>query len=363
VGAVHPGWPVPGPAARHHVVMAFSCTSSPLMRRAARAVGLGALLAAVLAPAAHAAPTTIATEQRATPISAWAGTVVWSSFDATTNDYHLVVSRNGAAPQRLAVAPSANAFDVDLGTNRSGSTYAVYSRCTTPATQNTPPTDCDLYRLSIASGIETKLDTLSSPTWDERDPTIFRGEIAFIRNETHGGKTQDVLRIGNTTSASQGTTALVKLNRLGGSLQDPEIAQSRLAYVKTNRNGTVRDVHIRTLKAGGSDKRVYRSTSGGANAANVTGPALSDTAGSFFWARTNNGSETGNRIVRYTISSGKLAYAIGSRLYQYTTWASQALGIAAVVDPSATGSCSSNINVPGACTVQLTGPLRFDAAP
>jgi len=363
VGAVHPGWPVAGPAARHHVVMAFSCTSSPLMRRAARAVGLGALLAAVLAPAAHAAPTTIATEQRATPISAWAGTVVWSSFDATTNDYHLVVSRNGAAPQRLAVAPSANAFDVDLGTNRSGSTYAVYSRCTTPATQNTPPTDCDLYRLSIASGIETKLDTLSSPTWDERDPTIFRGEIAFIRNETHGGKTQDVLRIGNTTSASQGTTALVKLNRLGGSLQDPEIAQSRLAYVQTNRNGTIRDVHIRTLKAGGSDKRVYRSTSGGANAANVTGPALSDTAGSFFWARTNNGSETGNRIVRYTISSGKLAYAIGSRLYQYTTWASQALGIAAVVDPSATGSCSSNINVPGACTVQLTGPLRFDAAP
>jgi hypothetical protein len=360
---VHPGWPVPGPAARHHVVMAFSCTSSPLMRRAARAVGLGALLAAVLAPAAHAAPTTIATEQRATPISAWAGTVVWSSYDATTNDYHLVVSRNGATPQRLAVAPSANAFDVDLGTNRSGSTYAVYSRCTTPATQNTPPTDCDLYRLSIASGIETKLDTLSSPTWDERDPTIFRGEIAFIRNETHGGKTQDVLRIGNTTSASQGTTALVKLNRLGGSLQDPEIAQSRLAYVQTNRNGTIRDVHIRTLKAGGSDKRVYRSTSGGANAANVTGPALSDTAGSFFWARTNNGSETGNRIVRYRISSGKLAYAIGSRLYQYTTWASQALGIAAVVDPSATGSCSSNINVPGACTVQLTGPLRFDAAP
>ena len=347
--------------------MLFPRSSSPRRRRTWRAVApaalAAALAAAVLAPAAGAAPTTISTEARATPIAAWAGTVVWSTFDATTNDYHLVVSRNGAAPQRLPVAPSANAFDVDLGTNRSGSTYAVYSRCTTPATQNTPPTGCDLYRLSIASGIETKLDTLSSPTWDERDPTIFRGEIAFIRNETHGGKTQDVLRIGNTTSASKGTTALVKLNRLGGSLQDPEIAQSRLAYVKTNRNGTVRDVHIRTLKAGGSDKRVYRSTSGGANAANVTGPSLSDTAASFFWARTNNGSETGNRIVRYTISSGKLAYAIGSRLYQYTAWASQTLGIAAVVDPSGTGDCSSNVNVPGACTVRLTGPLRFDARP
>src|SRR3954451_6347075 len=123
--------------------MALSRTSSPLLRRAARAAGLGVLAAAILAPVAHAAPTTIATELRATPISAWAGTVVWSSYDATTNDYHLVVSRNGAAPQRLPIAPSPNAFDVDLGTNRSGSTYAVYSRCTTPATPNTPPTGCD----------------------------------------------------------------------------------------------------------------------------------------------------------------------------------------------------------------------------
>jgi hypothetical protein len=343
--------------------MAFSRTSSPLLRRVARVAGLGALLAAVLAPAAHAAPTTIATEQRATQIAAWAGTVVWSSYDATTNDYHLVVSRNGGAPQRLAVAPSANAFDVDLGTNRSGSTYAVYSRCTTPATENTVPTGCDLYRLSIASGVETKLDTLSSPTWDEREPTIYRGEIAFIRDETHGGRNEDVLRIGNTTSGAQGTTALVVRNRLGGSLQDPELAQSRLAYIQSNRNGTVRDVHVRTLKAGGSDKRVYRAKSGGANFANVTGPALSDTAGSFFWARTNDGSETGNRVVRYTISSGKLAYAIGSRRYQYTSWASQALGLATVFDPSSTGSCSGNVNQPGACLVQLTGPLRFDAKP
>jgi hypothetical protein len=240
--------------------MLLARSSSPRRRGTSRAVALGALAAAavtaaVLAPAAGAAPTTISTEARATPIAAWARTVVWSTFDATTNDYHLVVSRNGAAPQRLPVAPSANAFDVDLGTNRSGSTYAVYSRCTTPATQNTPPTGCDLYRLSVATGVETRLDALSSPTWDEREPTIFRGEIAFIRDESHGGRNEDVLRVGNTTSGSKGTTALVVRNRLGGSLQDPELSASRLAYIQSNRNGTVRDVHVRTLKAGGSDKR------------------------------------------------------------------------------------------------------------
>ena len=334
-----------------------------LLRRAGRALPLAALIAAALAPTAHAAPTTIATEQRATQVAGWAGTVAWSSFDPATNDYHLVVSRNGAAPQRLPVAPSANAFDVDLGTNRSGSTYAVYSRCATPATNSRPPTDCDLYRLSLSSGIEQKLDSLSSPTWDERDPTIFRGEIAFIRNETHGGLNEDVLRIGNTTSGSSGTTALVKLHRLAGTLQDPELSASRVAYIRTDRSGATRDVHVRTLKVGGSDKLVYHARSGGANVANVTGPSLSDTAVSFFWARTNDGSERGNRIVRYSITTGKLSYAIGARQYQYTAWASQALGLAVVFDPSGTGSCSANVNQPGACTVQLTGPLRFDATP
>lgn len=343
--------------------MLRSRPSSPPLRRASRAAALGALAAAVLAPAAHAAPTTISTEPRATPIAAWAGTVAWSAYDAATNDYHLVVSRNGSAPQRLPVAPSANAFDVDLGTNRSGSTYAVYSRCTTPATQSTPPTGCDLYRLGIASGVETKLDKLSSPAWDEREPTIFRGAIAFIRNETHGGKTQDVLRVGDTTSGSKGTTALVKLNRLGGALTDPELSASRLAYIKASRNGLVRSVRVRTLKAGGSDRQVYRAASGGANSANIAQISLSDTAASFLWARTNVGSGTGNRIVRYAIGSGKLAYALGSSRWQSTAWASQALGMAVVNDPSGTGSCSGNITTPGACLVQLTGPVRFDARP
>src|SRR4029078_8261716 len=98
-------------------------------------VALGALAAAaltdaVLAPAAGGAPHTISTEARATPLAARAGTVAWSTVDATTNDYPLVVSLNGAAPQRLPVAPSANAFDVALGTNPRGSTHTVYSRST-----------------------------------------------------------------------------------------------------------------------------------------------------------------------------------------------------------------------------------------
>jgi hypothetical protein len=333
------------------------------LRRAAGPTAVAALAVAALAPAAHAASTTIATEQRATEIAAWAGTVAWSTFDPATNDYHLVVSRNGAAPQRLPVAPSANAFDVDLGTNRNGSTYAVYSRCATPATNGRPPTDCDLFRLGLATGVEQRLTTLSSPTSGERDPTIFAGRIAFVRNETHGGVNQDVLRIGDTTSGSRGTTALVKLARRSGTLQAPELAASRVAYIRTDRSGATRDVHVHTLRAGGSDKRVYHARSGGANFANVTGPSLSDTAASFLWVRTNLGSGTGNRIVRYSITPGRLSYALGSPRYASAAWASQALGMAVMFDPSSTGTCSDNVNAPTECTVQLTGHLRFDAKP
>jgi hypothetical protein len=330
-------------------------------------VAVAVLLAAALAPAAQAAPTPLSTEQRATPIAAWAGTVAWSSFDPATNAYQLVVSRNGGAPQRVAVAPNAVAFDVDLGTNRNGSTYAVYSRCTTPATESRPPTDCDLYRLSLATGVEQHLDTLSSPSWDEREPTIFAGQIAFVRNETHGGVNSDVLRTGNTTSGARGTTALFKRDRLAGALTDPELSAGRVAYIRANRNGTQRDVHVRTLRPGGSDKRVYRARSGGLNAANIAGLSLSDTAASFMWARTNQGSGRGNRLIRYGINTGRLAYAQGSPRWTSTAWASQALGAAVMVDESGTGgTCFANVNDPPQatrCSVQLTGHVSFTAGP
>jgi hypothetical protein len=351
--------------AGHHGDMPSANLSSSL-RAAVCGLALAAVAGAAIAPAAHAAPSTLSTEQRATPVAAWAGTVAWSSYDPASNDYHLVVSRNGGAPQRVAVAPSATAFDVDLGTNRNGSTYAVYSRCETPATDNVPPTDCDIYRLRLDTGAEQRLTSLSSPSWDEREPTIFRGQIAFIRRETHGGVTSDVLRTGNTTSGSRGTTALVKLPLRAGSLQEPELSATRVAYIRSDRRGVTHDVHVRTLRAGGTDRLVYRARSGGANAAGIAGLSLSDSAASFMWARTNQGSGTGNRLIRYSINTGRLAYALGSSRWTSTAWASQALGAAVMVDGSGTGTCFGNVNDPPSatrCSVQLTGHVSFTAGP
>jgi hypothetical protein len=302
---------------------------------------------AVLAPAAAAqgAPTTLAVEQASTRVAAWNGTVVWSHFDPATRTYSLVKSVDGAAPVPVGVAPRAGTpFDVDLGTNRSGSTYAVYTR------------DGDIYRLNVATGGETRIDRLSSPQAQERDPTIMRGEIAFIRRV--GGF--DQLRIGNTTSGSAGSRLLVRKR----SILSAELGIRHVAYVESV-PAEFREVHVRIRNIRtGADRRVYRAASGGANAADVTRPAYVDDPAGFLWARTNQGSGRGNRLVRYTLRGSALAYAQGSPFYNSTAWAGPALGAATA--SSLDGGDSQGACADGAtnyCKVEVTGPLRFDLRP
>ncbi len=309
-----------------------------------------ALAGAVLAPAATAqgAPTTLSVEQAPTRVAAWNGTVMWSRFDPATKLYTLVQSVDGGPPAPVGVAPRPLApFDVDLGTNRSGATYAVYSR-----------SDGDIYRLNVAAGAETRLDELSSPTLAERNPTIQRGEIAFVRR--NGGR--DELRIGNTASGSKGSRLLVRRR----SILKPELGTRHVAYVVTS-PGPVSDegtqsLRVRNLRTG-ADRQVYRAVSGGANFANITRPTWIGEPAGFFWARTNQGSGRGNRLIRYTLRGSRLSYARGSAMLNSTAWAGAALG--AVLTSSLTGDespggCAEATNL---CRVELTGPLRFDVGP
>ncbi|HEV2060836.1 MAG TPA: hypothetical protein VGR11_15915 [Solirubrobacteraceae bacterium] len=307
-----------------------------------------ALAGAVLAPAATAqgAPTTLAVEQAPTQVAAYNGVVMWSRFDPATRTYSLVKSVDGGAPTTVPVAPRAEGpFEIDLGTNRSGKTYAVYNR-----------EDGDIYRLNVAAGRETKLDSLSSPFQVERSPTIMRGEIAFIRHD----RGYDHLRIGNTTRASKGSRLLVKKR----SLVSAELGFSRIAYVESVpaefREVRVRARNIRT----GADRLVYRARSGGANAADVTRPSFIPRPPAFVWARTNLGSGTGNRLVRYTLRGSKLTFAEGSPFFNSTAWAGGELGVAtasSLTNGESQGACTD----PGVnyCQVRLTGPLEFTLRP
>ncbi len=328
------------------------------------AAPLLALVAAAPPVAGAAPPAVLSTEQRPPEVAGWRGTVVWSSLHRADGRHHLMVSRGGGAPERLPVPPADSPFDVDLGTNATGSTYAVYSRCIEPGEEpDLPRTNCDLYRLALASGREEHLTGLSSPRWDERDPTIMGGQIAFVRRERHGGATKDVLRMGNTAPGAGNTRRLTQVVVDRTALLHPELTASHIAYVVRDPGpyefGRER-VQLRVLRTGRA-RTVYTATSGGANAADVTQPAATDSGRGFVFVRTNHGSGTGNRILRLDLS-GDITMAQGTGYEISSSWAGNELGAVVGIDRSGTGSCFSDADdVPERteCSVRLTGRLAF----
>lgn len=308
------------------------------------AAAAGALLA--LAAPALAAPATLSVEAAPTKVAAWDGVVMWSRYDASAKTYSLVKSVDGAPATPVAVPPRVKGpFDIDLGTNRSGATYAVYTR-----------DDGDIYRLSVATGSEVKIAKLSSPTLTERDPTIMRGEIAFIRRD----RGFDQLRIGNTSSASKGSRLIVKQR----SIVNAELSSTHVAYTVTG-PGPISDdgarfIRLRNLRTG-ADRQIYRAVSGGANFANTTRPTYVASPQGFMWVRTNLGSGTGNRFVRYTLRGSKLAYARGSSpLSISSAWAGNLLGAATSTALADTACSDAGVQY---CQVALSGPLQFSATP
>lgn len=316
------------------------------MRSLTKTLLLTAVVGAWVGSAGPAqADTILSTEQSPTRVAAWDGIVMWSQKDPATGRYRLVKSVGGAAPTVVPVPQRDEPFDIDLGTNRSGATYAVYTRAG------------DIYRLRVATGAETKIDELSSPTLAERDPTIQRGRIAFIRRE----RGYDQLRVGDTTSARKGSRLLVRRRAILGA----ELGIRHIAYYvdDSRAEGRLLHVHVRNI-ATGRDRVVSRASSGAMSMANITRPTLEPDLGGFVWARTNVGSGTGNRLVRYRLRGSKLSYGQGSPRWSSTAWAGPELG-AATASTLAGGETPNACEDAGVryCKVALTGPVSFTLRP
>ena len=319
----------------------------PPMRRSVLTTALiGAALASSAATAQGAA-TTLATEHAPTRVAAWEDTVMWSRQDPASGRYALMKSVGGGAPVAVGVPKrSGTPFDIDLGTDGAGATAAVYTR------------NGDIYRLDVASGAESKVAKLSSPK-AERNPTIQRGRIAFIRRN----RGADELRVGSVTKASR---LLVRRS----SIRYAELGERHVAYVapKPQGNGGELQLRIRNLSTG-ADKAVYRARSGGANIASITRPSYVAEPQGFVFARTNMGSQAGSRLVRYTLRGSKLAYDRGSSSYISTAWASAQLGAvttSVIGGSESTDSTSHDACVDmekNVCTVELSGPLAFGLRP
>jgi hypothetical protein len=143
------------------------------------------LAVALTAPAlAQAAPTTIDSTLRGTPVDAAHGAVVWSRYDAQLNAYRLVV-RQGDVNTVPAVAPSPIPFDADLGTTAGGKVAVVYSRCASYAHFRAAGDNCDLFVLDLASGGERAITAANSRA-TEFNPTLSRGTLAWVREARAG---------------------------------------------------------------------------------------------------------------------------------------------------------------------------------
>lgn len=344
------------------------------------ALASAALAVVAIAPAAASAAD-VALEQRPSGVASYQGILAWSHYDGATDRYQLMLQRPGQAAAAAPVPAAREPFDVDLGGSRAGAPTAVYTRCqnvgAAPGAQDANPrpgSDCDVYRYVLGAAAEEHLTQISSPTADERQPTVSRGEIAFIRRERGRGRTYDTIRLGDRTSGGRATEVLVKVDVRHDTLSDPALAfgpklpSGSLAYVVNDPGpyGSSRK-RLRVLDLNArSSVNAYTATSGGANFANVTRPSWDELSGLLYFARTNNGAGAGNRFVRWSHASHRLSYAIGDRAAAATAWIAPARGlfVAEAIEQSA---CLNNaVTDPpdrSQCRLYEAGPLSFTARP
>ena len=173
-----------------------------------------AALALALCPAAARADFTVAAVERPTPISAYAGHVIWSQFDAGVAGYRLFEAHASPAGQvttQLAAAPRSVPFDADIGPGADGAPTVVYSRCATEPRLGADQLPvwatgrgCDVFALALGATAETRVAGVSTGGSSEFLPSIWRDKVAFARvYEARNSNPYVYVRGGDGPSARQ----------------------------------------------------------------------------------------------------------------------------------------------------------------
>jgi hypothetical protein len=332
------------------------------------------VLAALLASLVVCAPAgaqSVATLDRSTPIAAYGGRLLWSSFDAATQSYGLVTRASGVTTA-VPVARRSVPFDADLGPAPGGGVVAVYSRC---ATEVTPSGSfgpslygkgrgCDLYLFDFASGRETRLASASAPDASEFWPTIWKGTLGFAR--TYDDKRDYPYLYTRPLTGSARSTRQPGGPRSGCAKCDDRLSRPialdlygrRLAfawqYVGT---GEGLDTDIRMDTIGGGHVRVAHQGGGGLTQVEPGWPAFQ--SGRLYWSIGCFGDPGGCPgrfgLRRYQIFTGAIERAAGPASVlshdrgQGTTW---------LLEDAQPGTvCMGDPEVPGGtCTLNGSQP-------
>jgi hypothetical protein len=139
-----------------------------------RVIALLLLVAAAVAavPASASADEAVAETSRPTPLAAYGGWSAWSRTDAGGR-YVMQLRSPGGAVRDAPLPSSSSPWDVSMGPDASGAVTAVLRRCRA--------TGCDIDRLDVTSGRTERLRAVSSPSFDEATPAIWRSTVVFTR--------------------------------------------------------------------------------------------------------------------------------------------------------------------------------------
>lgn len=157
------------------------------------AFAASAASASATVPAGSVPPTRVTPVADATPIASYDGHLVFSR--AVGDDRYDLMQRVGDGPvQRVPVPSRSVPFDVDVGPTAGGRILAVYTRCTTEPRANSgfpsiteyqTGRGCDVYKVDLDRGGETRYAAVSSPEGTEFWPSYWKGRVAFARVYDH----------------------------------------------------------------------------------------------------------------------------------------------------------------------------------
>jgi hypothetical protein len=344
-----------------------------------------ATAAVALAPAGSVAsaqddvPPAIAPVADPTPLAAHGSELVFSRADGR-GGFELV-RRTGSGPVRRIPVPSRRVpFDVDLGPTSGGRVFAVYSRCATEPTTSlwgTPEYQtgrgCDIYKVDIARGGETRFTAANSTDGSEFWPTYWKGRLGFARvyddkrgypylyvktvasggpsRRVPGGQRNECTPgAGGRTQCSDDRRAVPLALELYG---------RRLAFAwrfQGNREGPDYDLRIDTV--GGGHRRLDHVNGGGLTAIVLGWPSFE--GGRLFWSRACFGDRSGcpgrERLVKssYTGEIVELEADAPANLLSHER---ADLMTTLLTDGSGVGDCKGDPPAPqGTCAIASTRP-------
>ena len=259
-----------------------------------RFLPLAALALAFVPAAPAAADQAVAEIGRAAPVAGYGGWEAWSRFDEPTGRYVLTLRDPASGALKTPLPSSKRPWDVSLGPDAHGNVVAIYQRCGSSG--------CDIRRMAVTTGTEQTLKTVSSPSYDEATPAIWRSNVVFTRRV----KGCDVPYVKNLSSSASSRRLLkskcLQTDPGHASIRGSRIVISSVDTSEADSNGAgIKTAELRKYSSNAGGSQVIAKQSFGEES-NYFGQVAQDDR---FAYTVRVGIHQANTFVRISWSGGK----------------------------------------------------------